>query len=96
MNKDTLEKLIISKSNEDRFIAIEFLRYMNKEQIIQMLPYRKYDWYRHPNPAYTSPIRTGAIKVEGGYIAYNGIIWYAVDCTERILTDKGYKIVNSL
>lgn len=96
MDMNKLESLVISNSNEDRFLAIEFLRNRSKKEIIGILSLHKNEWYRHPKDSYIHPIRTGAVKATEGYLAYNGTIWYLEDNFASTLKDKGYTIVDSI
>lgn len=104
MEKEKLEKLIISQNCEDNLIAIEILRHMSSKEIKLILTHgsvsigREKTWYRHPKDelALYPSKHTGAIKVRKGYIAYNGYTWYLEDTRKSLLTDRGYKIVDSL
>ena len=94
MRRETLQKLVLSKNIEDRFIAIEHLTKMTQEAILDILECKKTGsrWYKHAKQMQVpTKGEGGAYKANGGYIAHNGYIWYTtVDADD--LRQKGYNI----
>lgn len=80
MNIENLKKLVNSSLYEDHMIAIEFLKKMSHEEIIQVLPKTDGGWYKS-DPIVCADNHDNETDFyiclgNGRYIAYNNTIWY--------------------
>lgn len=93
MNKENIEKLLLSEVQEDRLLGMEYLTRRTKKEILEIIPDRdNVGWYRMLNQNHIEgALASGKVwRCKQGYIAYNGLTWYLTDKKE--LSQYGYKL----
>lgn len=92
---EKIKSLAKSKNYNDHLIAIELIKKLPKEKIMEIFTNRDIDGWLSIEGHYPSLSVPGDLDgiyypLNGGYIAYNGLIWFVKDKKE--FTELGYKL----